>query len=60
MFKEEDKITDYCRSCGHFSCKCDKEYCPNYTTPEKMRHDAENMLKRKTGKHTKPLNIIIK
>lgn len=56
---EENIITDYCKSCGHFSCKCDKEYCPNYVTPKKIKEDIENISELKIGKHTQLLNIVI-
>ncbi len=40
--EKQNTISEYCKSCAHPFCKCNREYCPNYVTlKEYLKHDEE-------------------
>lgn len=48
--KEEKKISDTCKSCIFDWCKCDREYCPNHTTPAQHEKHNETIFNKKWGR----------
>lgn len=37
-----EEVSEYCKSCAHPFCKCNRTYCPNYITmKEYLEHDEE-------------------